>query len=963
MRRVRALFAASAALAALGCPTDPGIEPVDGRLEITPTDVDVGAVPLATPIPIRLQAANVGDLAVTLTATVTGVGAEDIQLTQIPRTILPGASTSITLTLVATRTGPVDATLEITTSAGPTSLLYVGLRANRVQTTIRVTPPSVAFGALRVGGSKTADVEVYNPLEQPATVTLALEDTFGAFRINGPTTARIEGGRAVTFAVVFEPRSERDFVGRVRVARSGGGVGETTLHLSGRGTSSSLVCDTDRVDFADVPPNRCAHTTVRCENVGDGAIEIDSTELAPTDAPFAVEAPLDRPIESRTRVDLDLEFCPTDLSSAQATLDLLVVEADRRNRRTKLTLLGRGGGPAIALPRDALSFGGALPGGETRRRLALDNVGHAPLEIAQLVVTPPDAPFAVVEATAPIAPGGRGYVMLAFRPTVVGASSGTLAIQSNDTSQPVALVALSGVAVAARPCEVSVEPSAIDFGVVQAGAPVTREVTVTASGPEDCAYFDARLEDGARFTLSGPATSGLLRAGQVATFAITYANTSASGPSGDLDAFVVDVPNASPSERLVPLRGTSTSQSLVVAPASLDYGVVAASDTRDKSVAVFNFGVDPHRIEALTIDDSAAYTIASVTPGPLPVVLDPGRSLVVEVRYAPSSAPIDRGALRIASDRLQRPLTVPLTGQRHTAACGRIAGAICAPSGGVPSVGARVSVEGTSLETTTDPDGRFYLSCVPSGTHTLVASRGHFSRRIGVSVTDGQTTTLPANTCLDPTSAQIAVVHGQWDLAEAILTDLGLEFDVYEGIGAPAAILSDSALLASYDIVVLNCGMHDATVRGASVAANLRAFVEGGGSLYASDKAYDAIEGAFPFAIDFDGDDTVLDAAEVGTTSPVLGNVIDTRMLRQLPQQTSLTLTYSPDYALISGTAPWTSVHVVGQTTAGSAPLRPLLVSFEPPAGGRVVFTTFHNTDAIDDPDVTTVLETVLSDL
>lgn len=970
MRRVRAHSPAVAVVAAValfggalaGCPSSGGIEPVDGRLTLTPTRVDLSALPLATPVDIRIEAANVGDLAVTLTATVTGIGAEDVEITNVPSRIAPGARSTVLLTLVATRTGPIHATLEVTTSAAPSSLLYVEILAERVQTTVTATPRALDFGALRVGGSRTRTVEIENPLAETATIELELEDDSNVLRLNGPTTARVEGGDTLTVGVVFEPTSERDFAGRLRVRRSGGGVGEASVHLMGRGTSSSLVCERSRIDFGDVPPERCASTIVRCENVGDGAIVLDDTIVVPSDAPFTAEAP-SRSIASGAHIDVDLRFCPTDLSLSDATLELHVTEADQRERRTTLGLTGRGGGPAIALTRNTLSFGGALPGGETRRRLAIDNVGHAPLEIESLVVAPDGAPFAIVERPGPIPPDGRGHVTIAFRPTAVQEHAAALAIASNDPSEPVALVALTGVAVAARPCEIDLAPTEVDFGVVQAGTPVTREVTVTASGPEDCAYFDARLEVGGRFTLSGPAASGVLRAGQAATFSLTYASAVASSPSGDLDVFVVDVPNASPSERRVDLRGTSTTQSLLVHPGALDYGVVAATDTRDKSVAVYNLGGDAHRIGALTIGGGAAYTITGVSPSAPPLTLAPGASFVVNVRYAPSAGGIDRGTLEIPSDQLARPLTVPLSGQRQTGTCGRVAGAICAPSGGVPSVGARVLVEGTNVETTTDVDGRFYLPCVPSGAHTLLATRGHFSRRIDVTVTDGQTTTLPAGTCLDPTSAQIAVVRGQWDLAETILTDLGLTFDVYEGVMSAPSILSDPALLASYDILVLNCGMHDATVRGASIAANLRAFVENGGSLYASDKAYDTIEAAFPYAVDFAGDDTVLDAAEIGTTSPVQGQVLDTRMLRQLPQLTSLPLAYSPNYALIAGTAPWTSVHVVGQATEGSASLVPLLVSFEPPAGGRVVFTTFHNTDAIDDPNVTTVLETVLSDL
>ncbi len=941
-----------------GCPTTPQIEPIDGRLEIAPDAATLGTIPLATPIEVRFTTQNVGRLALTLTATLTGDGARDVRITSLPSVVAPGSRRDVVLTVVATETGPLDVTLDIATDADTTHAVVV--RAERVPSTLRLDPEHLDYDAVRVGRTKIIGVEVHNPLAQAGTVVLDFDDPTGPFRVDGPSTAQLEGGAFHTFDVAFEPRAERTYSGRLLVTRSGGGVGERGLRLAGRGTSSSLACDEDALAFGDVPPGRCAERAVRCTNTADDDIELVDSSLTPPAAPFTVDVPLRR-VAPRAHVDAAVRFCPTDLTSASATLELTVTEGDQRRWPTRVGLSGRGGGPAVFLPSDRLSMGGAVLGGRTRRRLAIDNVGHAPLTISSAWIRPSDAPFTVLTSPAPIAPMARGHVELEFAPDMLGETNAELVLATNDPTWPEARVDLSGVAVAANPCEMVLGPASIDFGVVQTGTPVAQEITLTASGQMACAYFDARLEDGAHFTLTGPA-SGVLAPGTSATFVVTYARATPSGPNGDIDAFVVDVPNASPATPQVGLRGTSTEPALALYPNVVDYGVVAPPDVLNKSVTVFNVGTAPHRVTSVTIDGSTAHTITQIPRGAPPFELLPGESFAVHLEYTPSAATIDRGRLQIVSDRIGT-LTVPLTGERQTMACGRVSGTICAASGGVPSVDARVTVEGTALETTTDPDGRFYLPCVPNGLQTLHIERGHFSRTVNVTVQSDQRTTLPPSTCLDPASAQIAVVRGQWDPAEDVLTSLGLPFDLYEGVASPAGILTSSALLASYDILFLNCGLDDSTIRSAAVAANLRAFVEGGGSLYVSDQAYDAVEAAFPTAIDFAGDDTALNAAQSGGVSPVAGRVLDPRMLRRLPDQTALTLSYSPNYVRIDGVPLQTTVHVVGQTAAGASPLRPLLVSFALPAGGRVVFTTFHNTDAEEDPDVTTVLETVLSDL
>lgn len=943
-------------LAALvGCSGD-HVGVVDGRLVVSPASVEIGVVPLATALPIRLRLENVGDLALTLSATVTGSPA--VHIVDAPARIAPGAAATLRLEVVAETIGELRAELVLLTSAAPTSLVYVPIAGRAVAETLGVDPPALDFQHTRVGATKRLPLTITNPLDEAANIALEV-DAEGPFLVDGPTTARLEGGASTTIDVTFAPRAERSYVDRLRVTRTSGGIGERTIALGGRGTSSSLVCETDHLDFASVVPQRCATRATRCENVADAPMTIVGLDVTP-EGPFTAQIAY-RTLVPRERTSLTVEFCPTDLDTHTADVRIATREPDGQPRTTTLAMRGRGGGPALELERTSLSFGGALIGGRTQRRLTLTNVGFETLTITDVTLTPEASAFAIVEAPEAIPPDERGAVELVFSPTTLGPASGELVFRTNDASRPTVRVALTGVAIATQPCELVVAPPSLSFGVVQAGTPSTLEVSLTASGVEPCAYFDARVENGARFSVVGP-TSGVVPSGGTATFAVVYAADAPSFPGGDVDAFVVDVPNASPSERRVPLHGTIAPRELLVDPSPVDFQTIATGDVRDKSVAVFNVGEEPHEIGGVVLasGSSADLSIVAIEP-PAPGTLAPGDSFVVTVRYAPTVDGFDRGTLAITSDRFASPLQVSLSGRALTKPCGNVRGTICGPSGGIPSVGARVTLGAET--TTTDADGRFYLHCVPPGAHALVAERGHFSRTVPVTVAEGQTTTLPASTCLDPSTVDIAVVRGRWDRVETILTQLGIPFELHEGEDTPAGILGNPALLASYDILFLNCGIDDATVRSPAVAANLRAFVEGGGALYASDLAYDAVEAAFAGAIDFAGDDAIADAAEQGTRTTVDGRVIDPRILRQLDRRTTVPLEFSSDYVLLDAVAPLTTLHVVGRTDAPSGPLRPLLVSFAPPAGGRVVYTTFHNTDAITNADMARVLEILISEL
>lgn len=82
---------------------------------------------------------------------------------------------------------------------------------------------------------------------------------------------------------------------------------------------------------------------------------------------------------------------------------------------------------------------------------------------------------------------------------------------------------------------------------------------------------------------------------------------------------------------------------------------------------------------------------------------------------------------------------------------GQVVGTVVHEDTGEPISAAQVSAEGTELSTLTAQDGRFTLTNVPVGTHTLVAQRiGYETQRAEVTVSEGETTTI--NLRLAPTA-------------------------------------------------------------------------------------------------------------------------------------------------------------------------------------------------------------------
>ncbi len=319
-------------------------------------------------------------------------------------------------------------------------------------------------------------------------------------------------------------------------------------------------------------------------------------------------------------------------------------------------------------------------------------------------------------------------------------------------------------------------------------------------------------------------------------------------------------------------------------------------------------------------------------------------------------------------------------GDVHCGPLGGVHGRICGAQGYWLS-GARIVVtleDGTVVETTTDANGYFTLVDVPAGEQTIQVTKGSFATSFPVVVIGNDTLYLAEPVCIPPTT-RIAVVTGVYDSVEEILTGLGFgiratyedsptpsivdpdgNIDIIEGYGSfwLEDFLGDALWLNGYQIVFFNCGLDDYDLDSPGSAAdaamaNLRAFVNDGGSVYASDWANSVVTRAFPGRINFFDDDGDLSAAKVGMEeNGVTAEVVDAAMETALGQ-TTVSLNFNlPAWVVLDQVSAQAGlrimavadVTVVDPYTYDESPHTdaPLLVQFNHGLG-RVLYTSFHN--------------------
>jgi hypothetical protein len=284
--------------------------------------------------------------------------------------------------------------------------------------------------------------------------------------------------------------------------------------------------------------------------------------------------------------------------------------------------------------------------------------------------------------------------------------------------------------------------------------------------------------------------------------------------------------------------------------------------------------------------------------------------------------------------------TLPVDG------AGGLSGRICSPAGNTWVANARVWVEmgdGTIYETFTDADGYFTLNNLPPGIHTVYVQKGSFSTSFDVEVFEDFITEMATEECLDDDIA-VAVLTGDYDTIEHFLTTLGISHDLYAGVYDDEYInfLRDPAKMSDYDIIFINCNTDSSGWSyGNEIGANLRNFIQDGGSVYASDYSYWFIEKAVPNANEFPGDDASPGSAwGEGDSGYVYGADIVSPDLQAALGKTTVDLNYDTVWVPIDSTTGSTLIQGTYPTWLGST-FGPLVTQYD--NGGTALYTSFHN--------------------
>lgn len=525
---------------------------------------------------------------------------------------------------------------------------------------------TVDLGRVVVGSSATASLWIANPGATPATVTIAplTGRDAGRFSIELPVN---EGGRFVLTAgasaevrISVTPDAEGGLLASLPVLLCEGGC-PAAVSIVAEALLTGVRCDA-RADFGTTLPGTCTSRQITCENIANNPEELTGIVVG-TDraAIFVLDPPPVLPIAlpPGARTPIDLSFCPTELGEVTGTLD---VETADPAITAKVELFGRGGGADLSCAPAEVDFGVFGVGVEVRRSVLCTNLGPERGTISALSVSPSE--FAVLTGIAALDPGESIEVELALNAVATGALTGELIIESDDPVEPSLLITLRGEAVDVGPCEAHLLPSTRDFGLTPIGAVRRSALLLVNDGAAQCLLDRAVLTGDATgsYTLVTAVAPGLaLDPGSALELEVELAARTTGTSSASLEVSFTN-PSSTPASAL--LLGAAGSIDVAFDPTGVDFGATPFGCDAGSVRVIELRGVSPAPavITAIELDQSpSAFSIAGAPA--LPLSLELGETLELEVAFEPTTVGLDGAELRVTVDGAVYPYVVPLAGR------------------------------------------------------------------------------------------------------------------------------------------------------------------------------------------------------------------------------------------------------------------------------------------------------------
>ncbi len=312
------------------------------------------------------------------------------------------------------------------------AMLYFAANAvaapNRLLT---VSPASIDFGNLNVGGGSTQTVILSNTGNGGVTISQA-NVTGPGFSISGLSLPFTLGPRQSTsFSAVFAPAAGGSATGRISVL-SNATNSPATVSLSGFGLTFLLSASPASIDFGNVSVGSSGTQAMILTNTGNRSVTISQANVAGSG--FSISGPtLPLTLNSGQTTSFSAVFAPGAGGSATGNISVV---SNATNSPASVSLSGFGLTSLLSASPTSTAFGNIQISSSSVLPVILTNAGTGSVTLSQATVT--GTGFSISDLSLPLtlAAGQSTNFSVTFAPMAAGSVTGNVSIVSDTTNSP-----------------------------------------------------------------------------------------------------------------------------------------------------------------------------------------------------------------------------------------------------------------------------------------------------------------------------------------------------------------------------------------------------------------------------------------------------------------------------------------------------------------------------------------------
>ena len=541
---------------------------------------------------------------------------------------VPAGTSSIGFTATVSTVSTSQAAI-LTASAGTASQSFT-IQLGSSLPTLGLSAASVAFGNVPVNSPTSQTVTLSSTGSASVTVT-AISVAGAGYTVSGATLPlTLNPGQTAALTVQFNPTVSGSSSGQITLTSNSSSGTSSVIALSGTGVPvlSNLSCTNASITGSGT--DSCTVTLNAAAAPGGFAVTLSSNSSAVT-VPASVSVPAGA---------VSSGFTATVSSVSTAQTATLTASANSASKAFAIQL--GASVPTLAVSTSTISFGSVSIGSSTTQTLTLSSTGTSAVSISAASVTGSGYSASGVSFPLTLNPGQTASLTVTFAPTLAGALTGQLILNSNSSTGSSSIVSLNGT-----------------------GIPVLTNLTcssasITGSGSDSCTV-----------TLSAAAATGGFAVNLGSNNSAVSTPASVTVPAGSANVgFTATISAVSTTQTALltaSANGVSKSFSLQLNSSvatlsanatSVAFGSVNLNTPTTQSVTLTSTGTSAVTISAISITGTG-FTVTGAT---LPLTLNPSQTVVLNITFNPAVTGSQTGQLTITSNSSGGTIGIGLSG-------------------------------------------------------------------------------------------------------------------------------------------------------------------------------------------------------------------------------------------------------------------------------------------------------------